>query len=909
MSFVTSPCQTSSVMKLLNTINSMTGRGRGRGQTGPAVPEVEAVLNEPENVGGEDGDVGQGIKEEEDQEIEEQKSNAQDPPKDLITRFNDIFDSLTTELYFYKPYNLYVLLERANCLSNQGFPHLAIGDANRILTICEIMARVSPSPASWLGRDIIAYAVERALPPDGVPYYIAMTKSFPPNSAGFIDIIVANISAVLAKSLAMMGGRFEQFQAVVWPRIARIFFSRADIYLVSNQIKNIHNAIWTNERNRNVTRTRAVILDKVIEQNSSIVGIMPWRQFPGNVSEFTRVQSTTHRVNKYFDDNSITNIGTIRIWDPKRDESPRVYGYYTATQLSKDDVVYHGATGLAVDTLDGVVDNDRKIKHRCAYCFRPVELKASSGAINCCAHGRRAADRVLPKKRTVYCNAECKHQDRHRHRFLHRRNLDDVYIHVSDENDTFPLFLIEAACSATAISTDYNPLNLPEVKCTLEEFPLPGSPEPGYQPLLLNLDRHYAMPCNTLLALGINVFQNQSYDTHVLFSLRHKWENSKYIRNGGSEELLFPILSWINHSCEPNCAIIDDENHPLMESPKEIVIYAIRDIAIGEELTISYIGDTSEMDYMTRRRELVKKGVDRCICKKCVRERAIRLGKPVPKSRFTPVRELSVVKEEEEGEDVYAEALRQQLGREQARVSVEAQPAEIEVDEYVAAEGLVPQEEVAFVAQDQDAEMTEDEYAPLDEIAPAPAAAPVPPPAPPPVRLDPLDMIWLRDTPEQAPAAAPVPPPVRLDPLDMIWLRDDTPEQAQGAAGAEAIQEEEDDDNDDDMGEPDVDEDYWFEGVEDVEITDRGALGMGGEEGEVVVEGTGREEDFIDWYSFETASTFGTAGPVRLCPHPVGFGLIMTQLQESLEEYNAAQAVQPEPAPVPQQLQQQQQRQ
>ena len=48
------------------------------------------------------------------------------------------------------------------------------------------------------------------------------------------------------------------------------------------------------------------------------------------------------------------------------------------------------------------------------------------------------------------------------------------------------------------------------------------------------------------------------------------------------------IARWINHSCQPNCEAVIEENGKGKRQKDKIFIQAIRDIAAGEELTYNY---------------------------------------------------------------------------------------------------------------------------------------------------------------------------------------------------------------------------------------------------------------------------------------------------------------------------------
>lgn len=72
----------------------------------------------------------------------------------------------------------------------------------------------------------------------------------------------------------------------------------------------------------------------------------------------------------------------------------------------------------------------------------------------------------------------------------------------------------------------------------------------------------------------------------------------------------FPLLSTLNHSCEPNCQVAYLEDG-------RAVLFVLRDIASGEELTIAYI--YTYLPIADRRSELRAYGFI-CGCVRCMRE-------------------------------------------------------------------------------------------------------------------------------------------------------------------------------------------------------------------------------------------------------------------------------------------------
>ena len=78
---------------------------------------------------------------------------------------------------------------------------------------------------------------------------------------------------------------------------------------------------------------------------------------------------------------------------------------------------------------------------------------------------------------------------------------------------------------------------------------------------------------------------------------------------------LFSIQSGFNHDCEPNAAPLKDES----DKTGACVIVARRPIAAGEEITISYLADSSNQTRDARQDALADYGFT-CRCERCERE-------------------------------------------------------------------------------------------------------------------------------------------------------------------------------------------------------------------------------------------------------------------------------------------------
>ena len=73
------------------------------------------------------------------------------------------------------------------------------------------------------------------------------------------------------------------------------------------------------------------------------------------------------------------------------------------------------------------------------------------------------------------------------------------------------------------------------------------------------------------------------------------------------------VARWINHSCDPNCESVIEENDKGKKHKDKVFIEAIRDIKAGEELTYNY-GIVLEERYTAKLKKLWE---CRCGSKKC----------------------------------------------------------------------------------------------------------------------------------------------------------------------------------------------------------------------------------------------------------------------------------------------------
>ncbi|NWT36821.1 SMYD3 methyltransferase, partial [Rissa tridactyla] len=82
------------------------------------------------------------------------------------------------------------------------------------------------------------------------------------------------------------------------------------------------------------------------------------------------------------------------------------------------------------------------------------------------------------------------------------------------------------------------------------------------------------------------------------------------ISNGEMQDVgvgLYPSMSLLNHSCDPNCVIVFEGY--------QLLLHSVREIQIGEELTVSYI--ESLMPTSERQKQLMRQYCFECDCLLC----------------------------------------------------------------------------------------------------------------------------------------------------------------------------------------------------------------------------------------------------------------------------------------------------
>jgi hypothetical protein len=124
-------------------------------------------------------------------------------------------------------------------------------------------------------------------------------------------------------------------------------------------------------------------------------------------------------------------------------------------------------------------------------------------------------------------------------------------------------------------------------------------------------------PISMLQRLGIDVFTDFRYDTWVLFTMRFRLNNNVVGITIDNKDYLygvFPMMAILNHSCDPSVRYSKEGTNAT------ITLTATRDIAAGEEIFTSYLGDTEEQSLTERRQALMAWLGTTCKCSRCLKE-------------------------------------------------------------------------------------------------------------------------------------------------------------------------------------------------------------------------------------------------------------------------------------------------
>jgi len=238
------------------------------------------------------------------------------------------------------------------------------------------------------------------------------------------------------------------------------------------------------------------------------------------------------------------------------------------------------------------------------YCSACCEsLEGEGVAMSCCT--------------ARFCNEKCKAEaSNSHHRILCGKDFSWLYDACKNAdpvfNEMIPIIMVKVF--AAAIQANASPLKIASV----------GTMQPDYEKNTLSYFKIFdniIAPIKVLQTLGVNVFTDVRFDSWAIQTLFIRIENNKQGVQVGKRTHcgINPLFSMFNHNCNPSATWHARNGHC---GPIEVA--SIRDIQNGEEICVSYIEVyLSE----TERRERIRAHIGkRCICARCVQERAAAAG-------------------------------------------------------------------------------------------------------------------------------------------------------------------------------------------------------------------------------------------------------------------------------------------
>ena len=91
--------------------------------------------------------------------------------------------------------------------------------------------------------------------------------------------------------------------------------------------------------------------------------------------------------------------------------------------------------------------------------------------------------------------------------------------------------------------------------------------------------------------------------------------------HGSGEELcgMLPLISMLNHSCDPNCGISEIDSKPF-----SVFAYTIQQVSKGDELTVSYLSEEQLQKPLEERTRFIAENFRfDCVCDRCVQEKTL----------------------------------------------------------------------------------------------------------------------------------------------------------------------------------------------------------------------------------------------------------------------------------------------
>ena len=507
----------------------------------------------------------------------------------------------TNDIQIYK-FVPYLYLIRANAFLNLRHPKLAIGDCCKVIRLVEIVTGYKHAVRNLVCdmdtvMEVNAMYCKDCLVEESEDWIQANDFSALAKEAGYVLLEAAymlgsnpdSLEDVLKSVFKLVPGFRHEVWGPYYEKVMAELVTDQDLKADLGYLKE-KGRVWTS----------------VVENmNEELDTIELSREEPGMQTVYNYMKNVDPKL-------QVRPMKAQELtWGGEDDENQQ--GTTHMGMIAECDIPIKGK--ISHDKTDIVIQDtgNTQAPYRCDNCWKVVYDFGPTSGIVCCFHAT-ANGTGAPRAPTVYCNDMCKYENRNLHQLWHQVETNTAYQAAAADND-FPLFVARLY----TLKRGTHPLRMPEMQCTLTQF----GPHTRHD---FSIQRDLIDPWNTLLELSFDIFGDLRFETWVLLSLKHKWDNNKRVKDG--LKLVFPIRAMYNHSCNSNGMVAmalskGGKKAAAEELPlNQEVVYARVAIEKGEEVTISYIGGGAKsMPRKQRALELQKSGIGYCECLYCSAQR------------------------------------------------------------------------------------------------------------------------------------------------------------------------------------------------------------------------------------------------------------------------------------------------
>lgn len=240
-----------------------------------------------------------------------------------------------------------------------------------------------------------------------------------------------------------------------------------------------------------------------------------------------------------------------------------------------------------------------------------VIFSASTGRCPACCRSLNNTPHLSECCQTPYCTARCANlADRTYHASICKKDFSFL-----NENKSSNTIVLQEQFRVFALILQENASH--PLKSTILA-PLHAQLGPD-NTMAASLKGTIIPTIKTLRALGIDIFADEKWDTWVLFIILARLANNHRadtLSNDGFLMAINPFYSFINHSCDPNA------QYGGASDDSSVTILAIKPIAKGEEICVSYLDSDNRKLGVKERQKLLTAWVGEvCFCQKCKVER------------------------------------------------------------------------------------------------------------------------------------------------------------------------------------------------------------------------------------------------------------------------------------------------